>query len=142
MTEDDRLIYLISKAQHCLRVHLKKAFSAQGLDITPPQAGILFLLEKAPQTMTQLSRVLAIDNSAITGLVDRLEKSDLAQRQPNPADRRTWLIHITERGRSEIARAMVIVRRVNAEIKAGFTADEIDVFKAVLYRFFDKFNRE
>ncbi|MFH1985427.1 MAG: MarR family transcriptional regulator [Pseudomonadota bacterium] len=142
MAADDRLIYLISKAQHCLKVYLKKAFAAEGLDLTPVQAGILFMLKEAPQSMTQLSRLLAIDNSAITGLVDRLEKVDLAQRRPDPADRRTWLIHITDNGRKEIDRALVIVRRVNSQIKEGFSADEITVFKTVLTRFFDKFSKE
>ena len=137
---DDRLIYLISKAQHSLKRYLKKAFAAQGLDLTPVQAGILFLLRTEPQTMTQLSRILDIDNSAITGLVDRLQNAGLANRQPNPSDRRAWLIAITDKGRVEIERALVIVRRVNDEIKQGFTENEMAIFKKILNSFFEKFN--
>ena len=137
---DDRLIYLISKAQHSLKRYLKKAFAAQGLDLTPVQAGILFLLKSEPQTMTQLSRVLDIDNSAITGLVDRLQKAGLANRQPSPHDRRAWLIAITDKGQIEIERALVIVRQVNQEIRQGFTDDEMTIFKRILISFFDKFN--
>jgi DNA-binding MarR family transcriptional regulator len=137
---DDRLIYLITKAQHRLKRYLKKAFAAQGLDLTPVQAGILFLLKSEPQTMTQLSRILDIDNSAITGLVDRLQKAGLANRQPNPDDRRAWLIAITDKGRVEIERALIIVRQVNQEIRQGFTDDEMVIFIKILNSFFDKFN--
>jgi len=139
MQPDDRLIYLISRAQHSLMTHLKKELNARGASITPVQAGILFLLRKNALTMTKLSQILSIDNSAITGLVDRLEKSGLAQRTTNPKDRRTYLIRITEKGKSEIDRAYVIIKRVNEEIKSGFSTDEIETFKRVLNSLLDRF---
>ena len=139
MQPDDRLIYLISRAQHSLMTHLKKELNSQGNSITPVQAGILFLLRKNAHTMTKLSQILSIDNSAITGLVDRLEKSDLAQRTTNPDDRRTYLIRITEKGKAEIDRAYVTIKRVNDEIKSGFSADEVKTFKRVLNSLLEKF---
>ncbi len=136
---DDRLIYLISRAQRSLGTYLKMEFQSEKLKITPVQTGILFLLQKRAHTMTELSQQLSIDNSAVTGLVDRLEKAGLARRSVNPDDRRTFLIHITDYGLEEISRAYKIVRRVNEEIKAGFTEEEVAVFKNMLNRFFDKF---
>ena len=142
MPQDDRLIYLITRAQHSLMAHLKKELNARGNSITPVQAGILFLLRKNAHTMTKLSRSLSIDNSAITGLVDRLEKSGLAQRTADPADRRTYLIRITEKGKAEIDRAYVTIKRVNEEIKSGFSADEIETFKRVLNSLHDRFAKD
>ena len=142
MQADDRLIYLISRAQHSLMTHLKKELNSRGTSITPVQAGILFLLRKNAHTMTKLSQILTIDNSAITGLVDRLEKSGLAQRTANPKDRRTYLIRITEKGKAEIDRAYVIIKKVNEEIKSGFSADEIETFKRVLNSLLDRFSKD
>ena len=142
MQKDDRLIYLISRAQHGLMTHLKKALNAEGTNITPVQAGILFLLRKTAHTMTELSRILSIDNSAITGLVDRLEKSGLAERTANPNDRRAYLIRITDKGKNEIDRAHVIIKKVNEEIKSGFSADEMETFKKVLNSLLEKFTKE
>lgn len=139
MPHDDRLIYMLSRAQHALMSHLKKELGANDATITPVQAGILFLLRKKGHTMTQLSRILAIDNSAITGLVDRLEKAGLAKRNANPEDRRTFLIRITKKGKDEIDRAYVTIKRVNDEIKAGFSKDEIRTFKNVLNSLLEKF---
>ena len=142
MQQDDRLIYLISRAQHSLMTHLKKELKARGTSITPVQAGILFLLRKNAHTMTRLSQILSIDNSAITGLVDRLEKSGLAQRTANPKDRRTYLIRITEKGTAEIDRAYIIIKRVNEEIKSGFSEKEVEIFKKVLNSLLERFTRQ
>ena len=142
MLQDDRLIYLITRAQHSLMTHLKKELNARGTSITPVQAGILFLLRKKAHTMTKLSRILSIDNSAITGLVDRLEKSGLAQRTANPKDRRTYLIRITEKGTAEIDRAYIIIKRVNEEIKSGFSEKEVEIFKKVLNSLLERFKRQ
>ena len=141
MRPDDRLIYLISRAQHSLMTYLKKELNARGTAITPVQAGILFLLRKTAHTMTELSQILSIDNSAITGLVDRLEKAGMAQRTANPKDRRTYLIRITEKGKSEIDRAYITIKKVNAEIKSGFSPDEVETFKKVLNSLLKKFGR-
>ena len=121
---------------------MKKELNDKGNTITPAQAGILFLLRKNDHTMTNLSRILAIDNSAITGLVDRLEKSGLAHRTANPDDRRTYLIRITEKGKAAIEDAYVTIRRVNEEIKSGFSENEIETFKSVLDKILEKFGRQ
>jgi DNA-binding MarR family transcriptional regulator len=142
LENDDRLIFLMSRAQHCLRNHLKLAFEREGLGMTPVQSGILFLLQQKARTMTSISRELTIDNSATTGLVDRLEKAGLAKRRPHPKDRRTVLIEITELGRQSIEKAYHIVRNVNSEIKAGFSVEEISIFKSILNSFFIKFKKE
>ena len=142
MQKDDRLIYLMARAQHRLRAFMKKKFSDQGLNITPVQTGILFLLQKDALTMTELSQVLSIDNSAVTGLVDRLEKAGLAERQMNANDRRAFLVRITDQGTKEINRAHKIVKHVNEKIKDGFTDKEVETFKKVLDSFFEKFRKE
>lgn len=141
MPHDDRLIYLITKAQHYLKTYLQKAFDAAGLNITPVQASVLFLLSEEAHSMTHLSQILGIDNSAITGVVDRLEKAELAYRRTSPRDRRTFLIQISDKGRQELERAGDIVKRVNTEIKKGFSVQEINTFKSVLNSFFSKFHK-
>jgi DNA-binding MarR family transcriptional regulator len=140
MLHDDRLIFLLSKAQHKLATYLKKTLAEQQVKITGVQTGILFLLKRKACTMTELSKELSIDNSAITGMVDRLERSGFATREFNPSDRRTYLISITPLGLEEIEKAKDVVHAVNDKIKNGFTEEEIEVFKKVLNSFFTKFD--
>lgn len=90
--------------------------------------------------MTELSQLLSIDNSTITGLIDRLEKSGFVSRKVSPTDRRIFHIYLTTQGMKEINRAKTVIRRVNEEIKTGFSEQEIESFKKVLNSFFEKFN--
>lgn len=142
MIKDDRLIFLVFSAQQKLRMYLNSALAASGIRVTVAQAGILFLLkQKDGRTMTELSQVLGLDNSTMTGLTDRLEKAGLLERHANPGDRRTSHIHITPQGLAEMEGAKAVIRRVNEEIKTGFSPEEIETFKRVLDGFFDKFQR-
>jgi len=140
MPINDRLIYLVFTAQQKLRTHLNNALASEGIRVTPAQAAILFLLqEKDGQSMSELSQVLSIDNSTITGLIDRLQKSGFVERIASPIDRRISLIKITTSGMEEADKAKPVITKVNEEIKAGFSNRDIEIFKTVLRGFFEKF---
>lgn len=142
MKKDDRLIYLIFTAQQKLRTYIKNALVKENIKVTTAQAGILFLLkQKNGQSMSELSQVLSVDNSTLTGLIDRLERSGFVRRNSNPGDRRALNIDITDTGVKELEKAKVVIRRINDEIKAGFSEQEIESFKKVLQHYTLKFNR-
>ncbi|MCK4784469.1 MAG: MarR family transcriptional regulator [Desulfobacteraceae bacterium] len=129
-------------AQQKLRTYLKDALAMEGVRVTPAQAGILFLLKKKNgQSMTELSQFLSIDNSTITGLVDRLEKSGFASRNASTSDRRMFRIFITPQGIEESNKAKTTIKRVNEEIKSGFSREDIEIFKRILNSFLEKFNK-
>ena len=142
MFEDDRLIYQVFTAQQKLRNYLKNALLNKGIKITATQAGILFSLkQKNGRTMTELSQILSSDNSSITGLVDRLERAGFVNRNSSPRDRRVAQIYITPEGIDEVNRSKTVIKRVNEEIKSGFSEEEVEAFKEVLKSFFVKFNK-
>jgi len=143
MPKDDRLIYLVFTAQLKLKTYLKNVLSEAGVSITPAQSGILFLLKrKNGQTMSELSQVLTVDNSTLTGLVDRLERLDFVKRNAGTADRRASHVFITDKGREEIDRARGVIHRVNEQIKEDFTEDEVEAFKKILKSFFVRFGAQ
>ena len=142
MVQDDRLIFLLFSAQQKLKVYLNGVLSATGVRITVAQVGILFLLkQKDGRSMTELSQILGIDNSTMTGLTDRLEKAGFLERHASPNDRRASHIHITPQGLKEAEGAKRVIRQVNDEIKSGFSGEDVEAFKRVLNGFFPKFNR-
>ena len=141
MPPDDRLIYLLFTAQQKLRTYLKKMMTKENVRVTTAQAGILFLLkQKDGRTMSELSQILSIDNSTITGLVDRLEKTGLVRRNASPHDRRASHVFINPQGIEEVDKAKKVIRMVNQEIKNGFSAEELDSFNRILKSFFHKFD--
>lgn len=138
--KDDRLIFLVFTAQLKLKTYLKNVLSEAGVTITPAQSAILFLLKKKNgQTMSELTQVLSIDNSTLTGLVDRLERAGFVKRNAGRLDRRASHVFITDRGNEEIDLAKGVIRRVNEQIKADFTEREVDAFKKILKSFFVRF---
>jgi DNA-binding MarR family transcriptional regulator len=142
MKKDDRLIYLIFTAQQKLRTYMKNVLIKENVRVTTAQAGILFLLkQKSGQSMSELSQLLSIDNSTLTGLIDRLERSGFVRRNSNPGDRRALNIDITETGIRELEKAKAVIMRINEEIKAGFSEQEMESFKKVLQHFALKFNK-
>lgn len=104
------------------------------------QAGILFLLKrKDMRTMSELGEVFDIDNSAVTRLVDRLEKNGIVERRPAPGDRRAFRIHVTPKGLESLEKAKKIIMGVNEELKKGFTPEEVESYKKVLTSILERF---
>jgi DNA-binding MarR family transcriptional regulator len=142
MKEDDRLIYLIFMAQQKLKTYIAKVLLEEGVKVTLGQAGILFILRgNDARPMTELSKTLAVENPTLTGLIDRLERSGFVVRKASPDDRRSFKVYLTPDGIKECERVKPIIKRINNEIKAGFTGKEMGVFKGVLQGFFEKFDK-
>lgn len=69
-------------------------------DLTPPQFQTLRLLwEQDGQTFKALASSNGITPPTMTGIADTLEKKGLVKRQPNPDDRRSLLVTLTEEGK-------------------------------------------
>ncbi len=140
MAAEDRLIFLISKVCQKLIVNLQKALSESGIEVTPIQVMLLFFLQKNDgSSLTQISQGLMLENPTVTGLIDRLEKLDYVKRSDHPDDRRVYLVHITEKGGKVANRALPIIKKLNEEIKKGYSKGEIENFKKVLIGAFNKF---
>jgi len=137
---EDLLLFVISKVYQKLIIKLQKAFSENGVEVTPIQVMLLFFLQKNDGlSLTQISQGLMLENPTITGLVDRLEKSGYVKRSDHPSDRRVYLVYLTEKGNKVADKALPIVKKLNEQIKEGYSEREIENFKKVLIGAFNKF---
>jgi DNA-binding MarR family transcriptional regulator len=69
-------------------------------ELTPAQYSILGLLwDRDGRQFNELSTACCCSPSTVTGVVDTLEKKGLVSREPNPMDRRSVLVTLTEEGR-------------------------------------------
>jgi DNA-binding MarR family transcriptional regulator len=139
MKNNDRLIFLLGQARHRIVTSLDKAL-LKTADITSAQSGVLFYLMKNNGCLLrELSQGLMLDSSAITGMVDRLEKKKLIKRQSSTSDRRATNIYITESGHEAATKAFSVIKKYNNAIKKGYSSDEIHVFRSILQSIIDKF---
>jgi len=140
MAIEDRFIFLISKVCQKLIINLQKAFSESGVEVTPIQVMLLFFLQKNDgSSLTQISQGLMLENPTVTGLIDRLEKLGYVKRSDHPNDRRVYLVHLTEKGKKVANKALPIIKKLNEEIKKGYSKEEMEGFKKVLVGAFNKF---
>jgi MarR family transcriptional regulator, lower aerobic nicotinate degradation pathway regulator len=82
---------------------LERRAAEHGLSII--QARLLGVLRDRKPTMNELARLLGLDKSSVTGLVDRAERRGLVMRVPSTTDRRVVLVSLTEDGRALVSRA-------------------------------------
>jgi MarR family transcriptional regulator, lower aerobic nicotinate degradation pathway regulator len=69
-------------------------------DLSVTQIRLLGVLRDRKPTMNVLARLLSLDKSSVTGLVDRAERRGLVARVASTADRRAVLVSLTDQGRS------------------------------------------
>jgi DNA-binding MarR family transcriptional regulator len=101
--------------------------------LTGAQARLLSLLSFEPLPMRKLAQKLKCEPSNVTGIVDRLEARGLAERRPDPADRRVKLAAATDEGR-RVARDLRDGLRFAREPLAGLSDEERGTLRDLLSR--------
>jgi DNA-binding MarR family transcriptional regulator len=104
--------------------------------LTGAQARLLSLLSLEPLPMRKLAQKLKCEPSNVTGIVDRLEARGLAERRPDPADRRVKLAAATDEGR-RVARELRDGLRFAREPLAGLSDAERLSLRDLLRRMLD-----
>lgn len=92
-------------------------------------------LHAAGLTQRELSDILVVDRSNVTGLLDRMEEAGWVRREAVPGDRRAWRVRMTASGRRlweacEPAYARE-VRRAMASIGRERLQTTLDVLRAL-----------
>jgi DNA-binding MarR family transcriptional regulator len=91
-----RLLTCSSLIEGEVRVRLRETFAT-----SLPRFDLLAQLDRAPEglTMGELSSRLMVSNGNVTGLTDALVREGLVSRLPEPEDRRSLRIRLTEAGK-------------------------------------------
>lgn len=100
------------------------------LELSAPQAKLLLHVGRGPLRMSQLADQLGYDRSTVTDMCDRLERDGLVVRAPDPVDRRTRVVDLTDQGRAR-HRALVAllepapgaVRRLGDDVASRLARD-------------------
>ncbi|MCP3717215.1 MarR family winged helix-turn-helix transcriptional regulator [Paraburkholderia sp. CNPSo 3281] len=126
--------YLISRVKSTMSNMVTQRAVAE-LGVTSQQASILFMVATGKCTLAaELAREYGIDASAVTRLVDRLEKRGLLKRVRSSEDRRAVRLALTPEGLAIAARMPAIFRSVTEHLSAGLTPEEVGFLKSMLRR--------
>jgi DNA-binding MarR family transcriptional regulator len=92
-TTEDRILLEIRKFIASAIFFNSQAAEKVGLSLTDSQM-IHTLQLYGPSTPTRLAAATGLSSGGVTVALDRLERGGYIRREPNPADRRSLLIHI------------------------------------------------
>lgn len=115
------LPYLLSDSARLLR----RAFDARvrTLGMTSPQARLLLMLHVTEgENQGFYAERLEVEPISLTRMIDRMEEASLLERRRDPADRRAWLIFLTDRSRQLIDQVRDCLSGLEDEMLSGLDA--------------------
>jgi DNA-binding MarR family transcriptional regulator len=106
----------------------------QGLNVTDMECLRLLFL-RGTATPSELARHTGLTSGAATAMLDRLEKTGLIERRPNPDDRRGTLIAPAESGSEKVASWFESARKAQDELISSYSETELEIISDVFERF-------
>lgn len=123
---DRRLFFLLSAGSRRVQRWIEAELASAG-GLTSAQSGLLFFLGgEDGRLIGEAAEALDVAPSAMTGLVDRMERSGLVERRPDPDDGRAQRVHLTDKGREARAFALNGLDEINKTLTEGFSEAEVD----------------
>lgn len=133
--EKYNLVYMITMTSNAIKDGLRREFIKNGYDITIDNFAILSRLWKQNNLAQQkLCELTCKNKSNLTRILDTMEKKDMIKRTPNPQDRRSFSISLTEYSYSLKDDIIKIAKEYSERIKV--TQADMDHLK----RIFTKLN--
>lgn len=97
----DDLGFLLGDAARLLRRSFDERARVMG--VTRPQWRVLALLKRFDgSTQVTMADMLDVEPITLGRMIDRLQDAGLVERRADPADRRTWRLHLTPEGEKKI----------------------------------------
>ena len=143
-TSPMEVIGRILRAEHLADASIRQVLRSYGLDrgsfdmlATLRRSGAPYRL-----TPTALYRELVLTSGAVTHRVDALARAGLVERVPDPADRRSTLVALTERGRTIASEAMAAHMRCEAQLAAALGGQDQRALAALLRQLLSGMEKE
>lgn len=126
---DAALAYRIHRAARVLRIHLGRLIASYGENMSAEQFFVFFRAHAGNGCRQgELADPKLEDYSNVTRLVDSLVRKGLLERRPDPGDRRSHLIFLTERGHELAERLIPAVMAERRYVYGDLTVDVLAGF--------------
>ncbi|HEY5788833.1 MAG TPA: MarR family winged helix-turn-helix transcriptional regulator [Microlunatus sp.] len=113
------------------------------LGIHPRAYAVLWAVsEGSDPSQRDLSRALGLPASRMVGLLDDLQGDGLIERVPDPGDRRTHRVRLTDHGRRTVDRLQAEASALDDLVIADLIEDDRDRLRELLTRVSARLDRE
>ncbi|MCP5083703.1 MAG: MarR family transcriptional regulator [Alphaproteobacteria bacterium] len=127
-----RLLRSSRAIENELRERLRREF-----EVTLPRFDVLSALHREPDgmLMSELSRYLMVSNGNVTGIIDRLEADGQVARSRRDGDRRTSIVRLTDKGRTEFEAMAAVHETWVDELLGELVPADVEKVSTVLHDF-------
>lgn len=134
--DPDSFGFLVTDVQRLVRAELDRRIGEAGLGLTPGEGRTLTHAARAGAVrQAVLAERMGVEAMTLSTGLDRLEAHGLIERQPDPADRRAKLVHLSEAGQEMLARIQPIAAGIRADASKGIAPADwqrfLDMLKIV-----------
>jgi MarR family transcriptional regulator, transcriptional regulator for hemolysin len=92
------------------------------------------LKDGARLSQSELARWAKVEQPTMAQLLARMERDGLIRREPDPADRRSSLVSLTDEARARLPAGRAVLRQGNAEMTRGLSPEEVRTLVGLLRR--------
>ncbi len=124
------MLATIERSAHLIAAYLDHALT--GARITQAEAHVLAQLHRrGPTSIGDLQREFGHKRSTLTSVIDRLETRGWVRREINPADRRSFVIHLTRGGKSAARGVAAVLDELESHVRAQVSDRDLKGLEAV-----------
>jgi DNA-binding MarR family transcriptional regulator len=120
--------YLLKQAWHEFRAAMETALREHQLT-TAQYAVISVLAGDEPLSGADLARACNTSPQAMNGVLGGLQRDGLIERRPHPTHGRILEVVLTEEGRRRLEASTPAVRKLEAAVEKGFSAEQVTAVK-------------
>jgi DNA-binding MarR family transcriptional regulator len=106
---------------------IRRAFDARArqIGVTRPQWQVMTQIKRhAGINQGALAELLDVEPITVARMIDRLEESGIVERRSDPADRRAWRLHLTEKAEGLIDQLRPLAADLFDEAFDGLSTEE------------------
>ena len=82
----------------------------------------------------ELARLIKVEQPTMAQLLARMERDGLIRREPDPSDRRSSLVSLTEEAHAKLPAGREVLIQGNREAMRGLSENEVDTLIGLLRR--------
>ncbi len=126
------LPYRLTKLSGVISRSLAERYSRQ-FDLSIHEWRVVAILgEKPGLTARQVCDLASLDKVNISRAIEKLESSGRLKRQVMPKDRRSFSLHLTDKGQDVLERIIPIAKEFENNLLSSLSAEDLDNLREIL----------
>ncbi|KPZ70528.1 MULTISPECIES: MarR family winged helix-turn-helix transcriptional regulator [Shewanella] len=117
---------------HVLKRQLHDNIEQLDIDVAPMHVRVLKIInKKSPCTAIDIANFLNRDKAQVTRLLNTLITQGLIVKEPNPEDKRSQCLRLTEESQCIMGKINQIDKQIYQQMTQGLADDELTLFQTV-----------